>query len=134
MEPHDIIARDFAKNHQGREYDEAHAHRVFDQYAAGGGKFLHLGNVLIFVTPLSLNCVEFHCMNGGTGAELTEAVNTALGQLSSHFDFAFTYYDNPRINAMMKFRKYPVEVSCINDGIDRTFEARFSLKGASWVQ
>ena len=129
----EIIAADFSKNHQGRSYDCTYVQDIFAKYAELGLLYFRTDSVMI-VYEVKDGCVEFHCMNGGTGADLTSAINRFLEDMSQEFDVAATYYDNPRINELVKYSKYPATVRRIDGGEDRTFEMTFNLRGEQWVQ
>ena len=123
-----IVETDFRKNHQGRSYDCALALDAFQKYIDLGLLYFTTDSVLI-IYNVKNGVVEFHCVNGGTGADLTEAINEFLTQKADELARAVTYYDNPRINELVKFSKYPATVKKIDEGEDRTFEMSFDLRG-----
>lgn len=123
-----IVEKDFRKNHQGRSYDCALALDAFQKYIDLGLLYFTTDSVLI-IYNVKNGVVEFHCVNGGTGADLTDAINTFLTQKAEELARAVTYYDNPRINELVKFSKYPAEVKKIDEGEDRTYEMSFDLRG-----
>lgn len=123
-----IVETDFRKNHQGRSYDCAFALNAFQKYIDMGLMYFTTETVMI-VYNVKNGVVEFHCVNGGTGADLTEAINTFLTQKADELSRAVTYYDNPRINELVKFSKYPATIKKIDEGEDRTYEMSFDLRG-----
>lgn len=123
-----IVTTDFKKNHQGRSYDCASALCAFQKYIDMGLLHFTTENILI-VYNLNSDEIEFHCVNGGNGVDLTDAINQFLTQQSVSHARAVTYYDNPRINELVKFSKYPAEIRKIDDGEDRTYEMSFDLRG-----
>lgn len=127
---HNIVDIDFAKNHQNREYDLEYAHKMVDNYIASGNKLFICNKVLIRCEPLLDSTVKFHCMNAGTGADLTSAVNDLMKSLSGSYDWAVTYYDNPRINDLVKYVNYPTIISKIDEGVGKTYEMKFDLRGS----
>ena len=124
-----IVYTDFNKNHQGRSYDCAFAHNAFRKYLDIGLPSFHTDDVLILFRDLG-GVIEFHCVNGGTGEDLTTAINGFLTECSRDYEKAVTYYDNPRINDLAKYSKYPTEIKKIDEGEDRTYEMSFDLRGA----
>lgn len=126
---HRIVDIDFARHHQSREYDLKFAHSMVDRYIESGNKLYCSANVLIRYEPLTDGIAKFHCMNAGTGADVTNAVNDLMGSLVGEYDRAVTYYDNPRINEIVKFSKFPAHVNKVNGGIDKTYEMWFDLRG-----
>jgi len=124
----EIVRADFAKNHIGREYDLHVAEQGFTDYARLGLPFVVSGLVIIFVTPKTDGVVEFHCMNKGDGKDLSAAVIGFLKDAAAAYETAVTYYDNPRVSNLMKFSQVPVTVTKIDAGLDKTYEARFTLR------
>lgn len=126
---HRIVDIDFERHHQNREYDIKFAHKMVDDYIASGNKLYYSPNVLIRYEPLLDGVVKFHCMNAGSGADLTQTINDLLKSLVGKFDRAVTYYDNPRINEIVKFSALPARVNKIDQGKDKTYEMWFDLRG-----
>lgn len=124
----DVVSADFKKNHQGRSYDCAFVHENFEKYVNLGLLYFRTERVIIIYNIVD-GQVEFHCMNGGNGADLTSAINEFLSKIALKYQRAVTYYDNPRINELVKYSKYPAEVVRIDRGEDKTFEMSFDLRG-----
>lgn len=124
---HRIIDIDFERHHQNREYDLKFAHEMVDKYIATGNKLYLTENVMIRHEPLREGIVKFHCMNAGSGADLTQAINNLLKSLVGKFDRAVTYYDNPKINEIVKFSTFPAWVIKADEGVDKTYELWFDL-------
>lgn len=123
-----IVEADFSKNHQGRSYDCAFAHHAFREYIDLELPAFSTDSVLIIYND-RCGVIEFHCVNGGTGEDLTTAINHFLTECSRDYERAVTYYDNPRINELVKYSKYPATIQKIDDGEDRTYEMSFDLRG-----
>ena len=126
---HRIVDIDFQRHHRNREYDLKFAHELVDRYIASGNKLYLTENVLIRYEPLCEGVVKFHCMNAGSGEDITNAINGLLKSLIGQFDRAVTYYDNPRINEIVKFSALPAAVNKIDAGVDKTYEMWFDLRG-----
>ena len=122
-----IISADFKKNHAGRDYDEASALRAFKAYCARGGEYFHTPNCIVIYREQVAGVVEFHCFNGGSGADLTGCVSKFLHFVRPVASVAVTYYDNPKISELLKFLPFESQVNCIAEGEDRTFEAAIDL-------
>jgi hypothetical protein len=124
----DILERDYAKNHQGREYDLNTVKQAFLKYLQGGHKYLVEGDTIFVAKEQSPGVAEFHAFHGGDAAELIRNTNQMLYDLPPQFQFAVTYYDDPRLNQYASYSKYPATVQQINGGVDRTYEMRFDLR------
>jgi hypothetical protein len=123
-----IIETDYHKNHQGREYDLARVVKIFKHLDLVNYDIFKHGPVLIVHTPLSEDTIEFHCTNGGTSKDLCFAVNEFNRTMSATYTWSVTFYDNPAINKLLKHTAYPCEYEKIDQGIDRTYQAKFSLR------
>jgi len=99
---------------------------MFDKYLGIGGKSFMSNNVIIVYQDRDGVC-EFHCFSGGSGKDLTEAINTFLSAMRVEYGRAVTYYDNPRINDISHYSLFPTVVRKIDDGEDRTYEMEFIL-------
>jgi hypothetical protein len=121
-----IIKADCSKNYPNRPADPESVILDFEKYAKNGGAYFSTENVIIVLKYLGDDCVEFLCMNGGSG----KAINTMLLKLaaSGSYSRAVTYYDNPRINDLAKYSKFPAEVKKVDLGEDRTYEMSIDLR------
>lgn len=124
-----VLSTDYDKNHHGRSYSKEYVFDIFDKYVGIGGKFNTYPNVVITWKDAAGVC-EFHCFNGGSGAELTSAINEFLKSIAVEYSRAATYYDNPRINDLKHYSVYPATVTKIDGGEDRTYEMVFDLRSA----
>ena len=122
----DIATVNFQKNYQGRSFDVEYAYDFLEKYQ---GPLFSTDYVLIRYEQVDDSTVEFHCMNAGGGKDLTEAINELLQSLATRYTRAVTYYDNPKINDLVPYSYFPTSVEKIDDGIDRTYEMRFDLRG-----
>jgi hypothetical protein len=123
-----IIERDYAKNHQGREYDLDTVKQAFFKYIHGNHKYIVEGDTLFVAKEQSPGVVEFHAFNGGDASELIRNTNKMLHELPKQFHTAVTYYDDPRLNQYANYSKYPATVQQVNGGVDRTYEMRFDIR------
>jgi hypothetical protein len=73
--------------------------------------------------------VEFHTSNAGSGRDLTKAVTVFLRQVSEHASYAFTCYDNAQISELFQYTPFAVEITRVDEGVDRTFKAVVDLHG-----
>jgi hypothetical protein len=128
LEKYDIIKRDYEKNHNGREYDFNRMLHIFENIEHVGWLMFKHGPVLITYKPYTVDTVEFHCHNGGTGKDLTAAVNAFNKDMSDTYFFSVTFYDNPAINELLNYSNFACEFKKINKGIDETYEATFRLR------
>jgi hypothetical protein len=122
----DIATVNYHKNYKGRSFDLDYAITCLDEYE---GPLFTTENVIIRYEEVDESTIEFHCMNAGSGKDLTKAVVELLQSLPTRYDRAVTYYDNPRINVLVPYLYFPVQVEKIDDGVDRTYEMRFDLRG-----
>ena len=123
-----IVIADLHRHYDGRDYSEEYAVSLVDQLNKLGQVF-HAPNVIIRFCKSDDVTVAFHCMNAGSGADLTNAINSLLKSLPEQFTRAVTYYDNPRINELSKYSYFPTVVTKIDGGTDRTYEMSFDLRG-----
>ena len=124
-----ILRIDFESNHQGREYDFNFIKKAVRLWKASGGTIFCAPLVMFIVQEQAPTVAEFHSVNGGTARDLTAGVEMLLKALAPHYDSAVTYYDNPRVNDLLKHVSYVTSFSRIDEGQDRTFEATFILRG-----
>lgn len=124
-----ILEIDFARHHQDREYTLEQAKNALLKYIELGLGLHVAENVAIQHKSDDNHTVEFHCINAGSGADLTKAINDFLKSVSDQYARAVTYYDNPRINDLANYSYYPCTVIQIDGGLDRTYEMSFNLRG-----
>ncbi len=123
-----IIERDYALNHSQRDYScETVKLRVAAWMCDGRPLFCAERTAFILEFPSKQIC-EFHSINGGTAQQLTAGVQKLLEFLSAYYPYAVTYYDNPRVNDLLKHVGFVSESHRIDAGEDRTFEAIFYLR------
>jgi hypothetical protein len=128
IEKYNIIKRDYEKNHDGREYSFDRMIQIFENIERVGWSAFKHGPVLIAYAPYTVDTVEFHCHNGGTSKDLTAAVSAFNEDMSDTYFFSVTFYDNPKINKLLKHVKFPNELKKIDQGIDETYQATFRLR------
>lgn len=127
-EVREIIRADYLKNHQGREYGVYTLLRIFDNLSHVDYSARKYGKVVVAYKRLTENAVEFHCTNGGNAKDLIEAVNQFNKEMSEQYLCSVTFYDNKKINELLKHSFCPSEFTKINGGIDKTYEAKFILR------
>lgn len=123
-----ILEIDHKANHAGRSYDVSYSCRVLRLWRESGGMIFCAPNVMFIIQEQSHDTVEFHSVNGGTAKNLTAGVNALLSLLAVYYPYAATYYDNPRVNDLLKHADYPSQLTRLDAGEDRTFEAKFRLR------
>jgi hypothetical protein len=131
----DILRADFGKN------GSAMAGRVsVDDYIAGFEAYVSKGGLIflagkMFVAYKSApDEVEFHCVNGGSGTDLTNGLNQFLAWASTLFVRAVTYYDNPKNSELLaRYIDFPSVVEQADDGLYRTFRATIKIRESAWV-
>ena len=123
-----ILEADHKLNHAGRDYDCAFTSYALRLWKTSGGVIFCAPNVMFIVHEQLRNVAEFHSVNGGTAKDLTAGVAQLLFALAPYYNFASTYYDNPRVNDLLRYGGYPYKLTRIDGGEDRTFEARFDLR------
>lgn len=126
-----ILTEDLAKNYGGFAMT---VDAYFDNLIHGsrnGHDIVRFGDTLILTKKIEGNGVEFHCINGERAADLMSNVQKYIDDLSEQgFDYAVTFYDNPRINNLIMQLKQPSEIKKIDDGLFRTYEAKVKFKWA----
>jgi hypothetical protein len=125
----EIITRDIDNNYQGRGIDVEKFIQTFEQYKAIDGSYFKAEKVIITKKDVGGEVVEIHCMNGGNGRDLTEAMTSLFASLSDSFSRAVTFFDNERLLALTKHSIFPTTLTKIDDGEDRTYQLFFDLRG-----
>lgn len=123
-----ILSVDFQANHQGRAYDLPEVSYLVSLWIEAEMPVFCTENVMFMVQEQVPEIAEFHSVNGGTAKDLSAGVNKLLAALALHYEFACTYYDNPRVNDLLKHADFPVTCTRLDAGQDRTFEAKFNLR------
>ena len=123
-----IIERDYQLHHQGRAYGVDTVLKVFNNLSKINYDAKRYGRVVIAYTPLTDTEVEFHCHNAGNTNDLILAVNQFNKDFADDYAWSVTYYDNPKINELLKHSLCPCEFAQIDQGEDRTYEAKFRLR------
>jgi hypothetical protein len=123
-----IIERDYELHHQGRAYGVDRVLQVFNNLSLINYSAKKYGSVVIAYTKLDDAHVEFHCHNAGNTNDLISAVNQFNKDSAEDYAWSVTYYDNPKINALLKHSLCPCEFAQIDQGEDRTYEAKFRLR------
>ena len=126
-----ILTEDLAKNYGGFAM-------TVDAYGDGlmnapktGNFVVRQGDTLILTKKIEKNGIEFHCINGERAKDLVSNVQKYLDDLREHgYDYAVTFYDNPRISGLFQQQPYPFEVKKIDDGLFRTYETIVRFKWA----
>ena len=126
-----ILTEDLAKNYRGFAM-------TVDAYFDGlmnapktGNFVVRQGDTLILTKKIEKNGIEFHCINGERAKDLVSNVQKYLDDLKEHgYDYAVTFYDNPRISGLFQQQPYPFEVKKIDDGLFRTYETIVRFKWA----
>jgi len=123
----EIIFADWKKHYADREISAEFLWESFVKYCNRGEVFFTTEKVVTILKYVGNNTIEFHCMNGGNGKDLTEAVNLLTNKLSDKYDKAVTYFDNPRISEFVKYSDFPAEVKEVNLGTDMKYELTIYL-------
>lgn len=126
-----ILSEDLAKNYAGFAV-------TVDAYFDGlmnspktGNFVVRQGDTLILTKQIENNGIEFHCINGERAKDLVANVQKYLDDLKAQgFDYAVTFYDNPRINELIAQLTHPSEIVKIDDGLFRTYQATMRFKWA----
>jgi hypothetical protein len=130
-ELYDIIEVDYAKHHADREYTLDDAKNTFLQYIAQGRIYYYVGKTIFLVDAQAdkPDTMEFHSINAGGLKDLVDGIESMLDQAKRRFSNAVTYYDDPALNGLGKFFKYPITFEKVDAGEDRTYSATFHLRG-----
>ena len=128
MDIDQIIIKDYQQNNPNPSESLDDVLRAFVAYANAGGLYFVTDRVLIVYAFTAQRVCVFHCCNGGNGTDLTNAVNAFLDSVQGQCDHAATFYDNPAINDLVKYTKYPGIVQLANGGRDHTYALTFHFK------
>ena len=126
----DIIEADYDKHHAGREYTLDDAKNTFLRYVAQGRIYYYVGKTIFLVAEHEdkPNTMEFHAINAGGLKDLVDGIEEMLDQAKRRFVDAVTYYDDPALNELGKFFKYPITFEKVDEGVDRMYSATFHLR------
>jgi len=127
-----ILSEDLAKNYRGFTM-------TVDAYFDGlinapktGNFVVRQGDTLILTKKIEKNGVEFHCINGERAKDLIVNMQKYFDDLKDNqYNFAVTYYDNPKIIALFEHQPYSFKTKKIDDGLFRTYETIVRFK---WAQ
>ena len=127
----DIIDAEYGKHHAGRDYTAEDARNTFLQYVAQGRIYYYTGKTIFLVDEHTdkPDTMEFHSINAGGLKDLVHGIEEMLDQAKTRFTDAVTYYDDPSLNGLGKFFKYPITFAKVDEGEDRTYSATFHLRG-----
>lgn len=122
----EIIETDYRNNHNNRPYN---LNDVFNAYQRKTThKEFKIGPVIVIYKNIGNSTVNFHCINGGNGKDLTKAVNAFLLHVQPDYDYAVVYYDNPKIEKLFDYIVFDNQTEKINQGLDRTYLTRIMLR------
>ena len=88
MRLNEIIEADWLKHYQGRGVTLHEMQENFNRYRKEGGAFTATDKVITILKYVGYDTIEFHCMNGGDGRDITKAVNLVTNKLSDKYDKA----------------------------------------------
>jgi hypothetical protein len=127
----DIVAADHAKHYADGPMSAEEAQKQFLLYVAQGSIYYYTGKTIFIVSEAKgmPDTMEFHSMNAGGLKDLVQGIEEMLDHAKRRFRNAVTYYDNPELNNLGKFFKYPITFAKIDEGADRTYSATFHLRG-----
>jgi hypothetical protein len=124
----EILDADLAKNYKGEDFDPEQNYKGFKLLIEQGAKMYRVGNTIYMVDPVGKDAIEWHTSNAERSDALLVNTNKFLKRLkASGVKKAFTYYDNPKINAIVEQFDFPTEVNKVNEGKYKTYKAEVSL-------
>jgi hypothetical protein len=123
-----IIKADYELNHAQRDYSCDTVEQRVTAWLVEGKPLFCAERCAFILEEKSTRIVEFHSINGGTAKQLTAGVQQLLDFVAPYYPYAVTYYDNPRVNDLLKHVSYHSQPHRIDDGEDRTWEAIFYLR------
>jgi hypothetical protein len=118
----EIVTADLEKNYPKKPIN---AQQYYDGliHALKGKHRLYREDNTLFLTHDVDNGVEFHAMNGDKADNLVKNCNAFFDKMSEKgYNYAVTYYDNPKITTLLVHSKYPYESKKIDDGEYRTYK------------
>ena len=126
-----ILSEDLAKNYAGFAVTVDDYFDNLMNAPKTGNTVVRHGDTLILTKKIENNGIEFHCINGERAKDLVVNVQKYLDELKDQgYDYAVTFYDNPRINDLIVQFTYPSEIKKIDDGLFRTYQATMRFKWA----
>jgi hypothetical protein len=120
----EIVEKDLEKNYKGRGFSLADAAASFKARVDEGEKPYRAGNTIFMTKELGDGGVEWHTINPEPSDQLIRNVTAYFLRLrEGKYKYATTYYDNPKINDLIKKTIFPVKIERVNDGEDRTYRS-----------
>lgn len=124
----EILDADLAKNYKGENFDAEDNYKGYKSLIEQGTKMYRFGNTIYMVDSAGESVVEWHTSNAERSDALLANTNKFLKRLKDDgIKTAFTYYDNPKINAIVKQFDFPVKVNKVDEGKYKTYKAEVSL-------
>ena len=124
----EILAADLAKNYKGENASVDEYYKGFKGMVDSGTKMYRVGNTIYMVDSAGKDTIEWHTTNAERSDALLVNTNKFLKRLKADgVKTAFTYYDNPKINAIVEQFDFPTEINKVNEGKYRTYKAEVSL-------
>ena len=124
----EILDADLAKNYKGEDFDPEQNYKGFKLLIEQGTKMYRVGNTIYMVDSAGKDTIEWHTSNAERSDALLVNTNKFLKRLKADgVKTAFTYYDNPKINAIVEQFDFPTEVNKVNEGKYKTYKAEVSL-------
>ena len=124
----EILAADLAKNYKGKSATVDEYYNGLKTSIASGTKIYRVGNTLYMVDSIGKEVIEWHTINGERADTLLVNTNKFLKKLQAKgVKKAITYYDNPKINALVQKFDFPTKLIDANEGEYKTFKAEVSL-------
>jgi hypothetical protein len=124
----EILAADLAKNYKGESASVDEYYKGFKAMVDSGTKMYRVGNTIYMVDSVDNDTIEWHTTNAERSDALLVNTNKFLKRLKADgVKTAFTYYDNPKINALVEQFDFPTEINKVNEGKYKTYKAEVSL-------
>jgi hypothetical protein len=124
----EILAADLAKNYKGENASVDEYYKGFKRMVDSGTKMYRVGNTIYMVDSAGKDTIEWHTTNAERSNALLVNTNKFLKRLKTDgIKTAFTYYDNPKINAIVEQFDFPAEINKVDEGKYKTYKAEVSL-------
>jgi hypothetical protein len=123
-----IAEKDCARNYSGSGHTVEELLAAVQEWKESGYPIGFYEDIIFIGRSVGGSVFEFHSMNGGTLRDLIRGTRMLLEDAASRYNFAVTYYNNPRVEGFAKHFHYPFRTAEVCQGPDRRYATTFDLR------
>lgn len=123
-----IATKDCERNYSGSGHTVEELLAALHSWREDGLPIGFYEGIIFIGRSVGDSTFEFHSMNGGTLRNLIRGTRRLLAGISTRYNFAVTYYNNPRVEGFAKHFHYPFRTQEVRQGPDRRYATTFDLR------